>query len=519
MKKILIILFSFLSLVGFTQELKYTNPRKIVEKVNNTQGKIFNVLDYGAKGDSTTLDQTSCQNTINACQTAGGGVVYFPKGKYRVNYLSVTKDVNLIGDNAKLIGTTTSVNHYIIEVVGHLVKNTTLTGNALIGDDHVHATSTAFAAGDYIVIADTTYRYTTYGRNQEFNRVLSVSSGVINLSRPLIGNYTTANTARVYKYSPVKNTKIEGLTIQNITGNYGGGILLDYCYNVKVNNCNFLNAYDHSCIVWRSTEITISNNTVNDNQNIADSHGYGFIFNESSHHCLLTGNYTESIRENNCTNNTRFIRIINNIFKNSLVDGFNTHGSGCSYIDIIGNTIEGGCSASAGIDVGGTLAIDSCINISNNRIINVQTHGIHIASTALLLLKNIIVKNNDITNFGLTTAGSDYGIYMDYSNDSEISGNNINGVGDGGDYGIFVDTVVRNIISNNNIKRMIGGYGVGINDCDYVLMSKNVIVGSVSYNLRSFTGNTHIIIDGNITDDDSNDLLGTETVTNNVWIW
>ena len=44
--------------------------------------KIFNVKDYGAKGDSITLDSPAVQKAVDACHEAGGGVVYFPKDIY-----------------------------------------------------------------------------------------------------------------------------------------------------------------------------------------------------------------------------------------------------------------------------------------------------------------------------------------------------------------------------------------------------------------------------------------------------
>lgn len=44
----------------------------------------FNVKSYGATGNGTTDDTTAIQNAINACHTAGGGVVYFPAGTYLV---------------------------------------------------------------------------------------------------------------------------------------------------------------------------------------------------------------------------------------------------------------------------------------------------------------------------------------------------------------------------------------------------------------------------------------------------
>ncbi|WP_083420654.1 glycosyl hydrolase family 28-related protein [Mycolicibacterium llatzerense] len=45
---------------------------------------LFNVMYYGAAGNGSTDDTTAIQSAITACQTAGGGVVYFPPGTYLV---------------------------------------------------------------------------------------------------------------------------------------------------------------------------------------------------------------------------------------------------------------------------------------------------------------------------------------------------------------------------------------------------------------------------------------------------
>ena len=42
--------------------------------------KIFNIMDYGAIGDSITLDTKAINRAIEACSDAGGGTVLFPKG-------------------------------------------------------------------------------------------------------------------------------------------------------------------------------------------------------------------------------------------------------------------------------------------------------------------------------------------------------------------------------------------------------------------------------------------------------
>ena len=42
------------------------------------------VADYGAAGDGTTDDTTAIQNALNAAETLGGAVVYFPARVYKI---------------------------------------------------------------------------------------------------------------------------------------------------------------------------------------------------------------------------------------------------------------------------------------------------------------------------------------------------------------------------------------------------------------------------------------------------
>ena len=46
---------------------------------------VFDVKSYGSVGNGATDDSAAIQNAINACNSAGGGVVYFPAGTYLIN--------------------------------------------------------------------------------------------------------------------------------------------------------------------------------------------------------------------------------------------------------------------------------------------------------------------------------------------------------------------------------------------------------------------------------------------------
>lgn len=66
---------------------------------------------YGAVGNGTTDDTAAIQNAINAAQAAGGGVVFFPKGTYKISStLTVTKsNVQLEGTgNASVLAMSTN---------------------------------------------------------------------------------------------------------------------------------------------------------------------------------------------------------------------------------------------------------------------------------------------------------------------------------------------------------------------------------------------------------------------------
>jgi hypothetical protein len=61
---------------------------------------VYNVRKYGATGDGATNDATAIQTVIDAVEALGGGIVYFPRGTYRISTgLVVNKSIWLIGES------------------------------------------------------------------------------------------------------------------------------------------------------------------------------------------------------------------------------------------------------------------------------------------------------------------------------------------------------------------------------------------------------------------------------------
>lgn len=60
-------------------------PVSVALALAGLAGIFFNVQAYGAVGDGSTDDSPAVQAAINAAANAGGGVVYFPGGNFRLN--------------------------------------------------------------------------------------------------------------------------------------------------------------------------------------------------------------------------------------------------------------------------------------------------------------------------------------------------------------------------------------------------------------------------------------------------
>jgi polygalacturonase len=77
------------------------------EPVRAADRKHYNVSDYGAVGDSTTLNTIAIQKTIAAAAAAGGGIVEIPRGTFRSGSIFLQSGVELhLAAGAVLLGST-----------------------------------------------------------------------------------------------------------------------------------------------------------------------------------------------------------------------------------------------------------------------------------------------------------------------------------------------------------------------------------------------------------------------------
>jgi hypothetical protein len=66
---------------------------------------VYNIRTYGAKGNGEALDTAAIQKAIDAANTAGGGVVYFPSGSFLSGTITLKSNVTLyLSPGAVLLG-------------------------------------------------------------------------------------------------------------------------------------------------------------------------------------------------------------------------------------------------------------------------------------------------------------------------------------------------------------------------------------------------------------------------------
>ncbi|MDW7979436.1 MAG: glycoside hydrolase family 28 protein [Verrucomicrobiales bacterium] len=75
----------------------------------------FNVREFGAKGDGTTLDTIAIQRALDECGKAGGGVVRVPPGKYLIGPISLRSHTTLWLESGAVLQATTNHQAYMKE--------------------------------------------------------------------------------------------------------------------------------------------------------------------------------------------------------------------------------------------------------------------------------------------------------------------------------------------------------------------------------------------------------------------
>ena len=99
---------------------------------SSTKGtRVYNIRDFGAKGDGVTLDTAALQAAIDACNRDEGGTVIVPAGVFVIGTVEMKSNVTLhIAAQGKLLGSADGKQYHAVDAIP-------LRGDATLNDGNV----------------------------------------------------------------------------------------------------------------------------------------------------------------------------------------------------------------------------------------------------------------------------------------------------------------------------------------------------------------------------------------------
>jgi polygalacturonase len=217
----------------------------------------YNIVDYGAVGNGTTLCTEAIQKAVDACAEAGGGTVYIPAGKYLSGVIFLKSNVTLRIERGATLLASTDFEHFppfkpgwrILSEDTHLsslitgvdLENISVTGGGKLDGQGEPWWEALWKDKD---AKEGQPKILTYGRPR-----------VINLYRcrnVRIEGVTIVNSPS-WTVHPVgcDNVVVDGISIINPADSPNtDGINPESCRNVRISNC-FIDTGD-DCITLKS---------------------------------------------------------------------------------------------------------------------------------------------------------------------------------------------------------------------------------------------------------------------------
>jgi polygalacturonase len=202
----------------------------------------YNIQDYGAKGDGTTLNTRSIQSAIDACALSGGGTVYFPSGNYLSGTLILRSHITLHLEPGAVLAGSKNLQDYPVTISKirsftdsytdkSLIYGEGLENIAIIGQGTLDGNGASFTG--------------EYKRRPYMIRLINCKN--VQLKDVFIMN----SPMWVQHFLGCTNVNIDGITVHSRVNENNDGIDIDGCNNVRISNCEIISGDDG--IVLKST--------------------------------------------------------------------------------------------------------------------------------------------------------------------------------------------------------------------------------------------------------------------------
>ena len=217
---------------------------------------VYNIEDFGAKGDGVFMNTKSIQEAIDRCSENGGGTVYINNGVFLSGSIFIKDNVTLhLGANAVLLGSQRADDY---QTIGNFVDGL---GNAknrfFVGASEAKNIG---IEGEGVINGQ--------GNSPEFKIHKDARGDVrpslvkfYNCEKVRVSGVTLRNSgAWVSHYFGCKDILIQSINIDSWSNGNNDGIDIDCCENVRIVNCNISSGDD--AIVLKATANRPTRNVV-----------------------------------------------------------------------------------------------------------------------------------------------------------------------------------------------------------------------------------------------------------------